>query len=837
MRVNIHFLRFLLAGILIGAFASCKDYQDEIRNANAGIEEMRKKDITELKSHISALQSGLTALQATLANAETSVASLQTDMGSVKTTLAGMKTGIGQVQAELAEAVKKTDYEAFVKTVNTARTNLETLVDGLRTDLTALESAAGKHTSELSGLKTSLQNLQTQTGTLQGKLDALGGRLDTLDGKIGKLQKRMLRSITYVPEFTDGKIAVIKNGAPVTVSYIVAPAEAAQYLEEAFNSGELEVSTMLEGLKTRGNEEAFAVTRIKAIGDQGVIAVRLEQKTVPTDLIDGSKNYSLALRFRHEAGTVNMQTAYTGLILVEAPVLSFRFPDGMPVPDTFYLFKEKKRRIAFWVNGAEENSAPKEWTATATGSGKVKLETTVEGSVAGVDIIPLEEGTAQITLTHESEEYGKLTQIYTVTVKEPSELKFHFFGGAVATENFSVKMGIPFDICVYADEVRVTDSQTQASEWTFSGYDTDLLHLEYKDGYAIIKGKKEGGSTPVTITYNGGYGTLSKTFQVKVNANSLELKHKLNPMSSNTYYIGNNHNINLTESLVDKNKSLKEIFFSINGEITPIAKPEDWTITVSTDDEHGKTSEVDLHLSSGFFVLKSCRYVGRTKVVMKYDGEYGTFERTFYAKIEQREIYLSGSDKVNGPNKPNIRFLVMNPGSYELSDDYGAQYTVTVGDPNILQAEVQKGPKTKIVLTGLNPGSTTLKVDYKGRYGEHSETRTITVEKPLRIDIVESKGPAGFPWFPVDNNTFVFIYKGNIRYIGLRIDGKLYPTEASDWKFTYDTALSSAIDTEFIEEWGMWRFIFKKETWNKKFTIEYHGKWGNIEKTAPVYIH
>ena len=139
------FFSSLLVGLLVttGLFTSCKDYDDDIKNLQAQIDQKSLK--TDLESLKSSLETRLATLESTLATKEAAL------------------------KAELDKKADKTALDALTTTVN-GKAN--------QSDLTALANrvkAVEDLTAEIAGIKTKIATIEATLGTKadQSALDAL----------------------------------------------------------------------------------------------------------------------------------------------------------------------------------------------------------------------------------------------------------------------------------------------------------------------------------------------------------------------------------------------------------------------------------------------------------------------------------------------------------------------------------------------------------------------------------------------------------------------------------------------------------------------------------------
>lgn len=123
---------------------------------------------------------------------------------------------------------------------------------------------------------------------LQGKIDAINteintikNRLDALEDKVDALIAR-IQSIRFMPEYSDGKVAIYSDNSSVTLTFLLSPSAAAQ----AIASNPRVVTAYISRTQsiTRAVDAPTAINVTKVEGtDKGMLTVTIDPVSLPTD--------------------------------------------------------------------------------------------------------------------------------------------------------------------------------------------------------------------------------------------------------------------------------------------------------------------------------------------------------------------------------------------------------------------------------------------------------------------------------------------------------------------------------------------------------------------------
>ena len=286
-----------------------KKIADDIATAVAGVNAdvaAKVKDITD-------------AYTAAIATAKTEIESAYTD--AIKTAITAseifMKDWVNGVLAEgyykkaeidgkitaLATLVTEGD-EALQKEIDA----LETALAKAESDLTAAYEAAIKKAIEdnngvindaiAAAITTATNNLQSEITNIKSEIANIKNRLDELEDKVDNLVSR-IQSIRFLPEYSDGKVELTSDNAPVTLTFLLSPNETAQAVAKAYESNESVVTSYLsltqERTRAVGTPTQINVTKVTGTAD-GVLTVEVNTENLPADYWATAENANLFIR-------------------------------------------------------------------------------------------------------------------------------------------------------------------------------------------------------------------------------------------------------------------------------------------------------------------------------------------------------------------------------------------------------------------------------------------------------------------------------------------------------------------------------------------------------------
>lgn len=251
---------FLAITLVAGAsFAtSCgKDYTEDINALDQRIAAIEKQNLAEVKTQLSQLSSSLNTISSTLSSIQSKTGELEGQINTINSTISSLQTTIGTL-------VSTSDFNAFKTAYEADKSNLVNQLGTINSTLGTLSNqvkdAATK--ADLTALQTDLLD---RIGALSTKLDAMGLKLDALEASI--------KSVVFVPEYSDGKVVVGAASNGVELTYELQPVASAKAFAAAFAEGKAAAAFAVKTLKTRAEGPAASVTSITSPVD-GQIAVK-----------------------------------------------------------------------------------------------------------------------------------------------------------------------------------------------------------------------------------------------------------------------------------------------------------------------------------------------------------------------------------------------------------------------------------------------------------------------------------------------------------------------------------------------------------------------------------
>ena len=257
MKKTMNYL-FLAITLVAGAsFAtSCgKDYTEDINALDQRIAAIEKQNLAEVKTQLSQLSSSLNTISGTLSSLQTKDGELEGQINTINTTIAGLQTTIGTL-------VSAADFNAFKTAYEADKSNVVNQLGIINSTLGTLSNqvkdAATK--ADLTALQTDLVDRIAALGT---RLDAMGLKLDALEASI--------KSVVFVPEYSDGKVVIGAASNAVELVYEVQPVASAKTFAAAFAEGKATAAFVVKALKTRAEGPAATVTSLTSPVDGQIV--------------------------------------------------------------------------------------------------------------------------------------------------------------------------------------------------------------------------------------------------------------------------------------------------------------------------------------------------------------------------------------------------------------------------------------------------------------------------------------------------------------------------------------------------------------------------------------
>ena len=235
---------------------------------------------------------------------------------AIKASEASMKAWVnGELQKVYAEiADVQADLAALAASVATdeelaaAVTAQQAELKQAKSDLTAAYEAAIEEAIEdyngvindviAAAITTATENLQSEINSIKSEIANIKDRLAALEGKVEDLIDR-IQSIRFLPEYSDGKVELTSDNAPVTLTFLLSPNEAAQAVAAAYRNNTSVVTAYLSLTQPRtravGTPTQINVTKVTGTGD-GMLTVVVNAENLPADYWATAENANLFIR-------------------------------------------------------------------------------------------------------------------------------------------------------------------------------------------------------------------------------------------------------------------------------------------------------------------------------------------------------------------------------------------------------------------------------------------------------------------------------------------------------------------------------------------------------------
>ena len=280
-------------------------YTDAIATAKTEIEAAYTKAIADA---ITASEASMKAwVNGELQKVYAEIADVQADLAALAASVATdeeLAAAVAAQQAELKQA--KSDltaaYEAAIKK--------------------AIEDNNGVINDAIADITTATNKLQSEIKSIKSEITQIKERLDELEDKVDNLIAR-IQSIRFLPEYSDGKVELTSDNAPVTLTFLLSPNETAQAVATAYVSNKSVVAAYLsltqERTRAVGTPTQINVTKVTGTAD-GVLTVEVNTKNLPADYWATAENANLFIRIsdgNNDVISEMIPTFYT--VLCELP--------------------------------------------------------------------------------------------------------------------------------------------------------------------------------------------------------------------------------------------------------------------------------------------------------------------------------------------------------------------------------------------------------------------------------------------------------------------------------------------------------------------------------------
>ena len=256
-----------LVDSLDNALSSRLDDMDEsLRDEISSVKSELEKAIAANKSLANSNHSAIVALKRSLASTKEEITEAYTS---------AIDSAIETAKGEITDAISK---------------EVSTLNDRIDSEVSSINSSIDDLSSRVDALETTTESLGT-------KVDDLESRLGTAETEIASLLKR-IQSITYIPEYSDGKASLMVGTASSTATFDfqIMPQSLADELVKAYSEDNSIVAVKAVLVKTRSGVSYIdmPVLSVKSAGD-GVITVSASGENLGEAVLSGETSASAAL--------------------------------------------------------------------------------------------------------------------------------------------------------------------------------------------------------------------------------------------------------------------------------------------------------------------------------------------------------------------------------------------------------------------------------------------------------------------------------------------------------------------------------------------------------------
>ena len=294
-------LLLLLVPVLM--LACSKDYTEDINTINGRLDKLEQESIPSVNEQLKLLESAIATLEDVDKDLEQLIDGLENTSSSNTSEINSLK-----------------DQD---KALDTRVKDLESAKDSLENDVNSLESKAAETLSQLkttndslNALSTTVSTLGTNLGNLDKKIDEAVTSLDNkiksaveqLNSKIADLESRLkavedkvsellarIQSVSYIPEYTDGKVLVERMGqsSSGSFSFRISPKDCVPALANVWESA---LSCEAVYTKTRAASPVkLAVTEFEGDEENGIITVKFSGEGLSEEFFAGTQEAKIAL--------------------------------------------------------------------------------------------------------------------------------------------------------------------------------------------------------------------------------------------------------------------------------------------------------------------------------------------------------------------------------------------------------------------------------------------------------------------------------------------------------------------------------------------------------------
>ena len=316
-------LLLLLVPVLM--LACSKDYTEDINTINGRLDKLEQESIPSVNEQLKLLETAIATLK-----------DVDKDLGQL---IDDLEKTSGTHTTEI-NSLKEQDkaLDTRVKALESAKDSLEDDVKSLEDKATETLSQLQETNNSLSALSTTVSTLGTNLGNLDKKIDEAVTSLDNkiksaveqLNSKIADLESRLkavedkvsellarIQSVSYIPEYTDGKVLVERMGqsSSGSFSFRISPKDCVPALANVWGSA---LSCEAVYTKTRAvSLTKLTVTEFEGDAENGIITVKFSGEGLSEEFFAGTQEASVALVISDGNNSVVSEYIPMGIVTLE----------------------------------------------------------------------------------------------------------------------------------------------------------------------------------------------------------------------------------------------------------------------------------------------------------------------------------------------------------------------------------------------------------------------------------------------------------------------------------------------------------------------------------------
>ena len=232
----------------------------------------------------------------TLADGYYDIAAIDALLAALETRLSGTDGDLSAADAELEKQIEK-QIEALEQASKDLTAAYEKAIED------AIEDNNGLVSKEIAdAVEAATETFNTKIDAINAEIESIKTEIALMKESIGALEDKFasrIQSIRFLPEYSDGKVELTSDNAPVTLTFLLSPNEAAQAVATAYESNKSVVTAYLsltqERTRAVGTPTQIDVTEVTGTAN-GMLTVELNTENLPADYWATAENANLFIR-------------------------------------------------------------------------------------------------------------------------------------------------------------------------------------------------------------------------------------------------------------------------------------------------------------------------------------------------------------------------------------------------------------------------------------------------------------------------------------------------------------------------------------------------------------